>query len=146
MAETYKWLYGNTVVKRGSDGAFIPTDITNNDYQAYLAWVSEGGVTSTADPLPSAADILADLRAGAIIELMSDTSSNAKILRGVLLLTMSELNLLRQWIEAFKATTALASSLTDLKTRVAALSAMPDRTAAQLKTAVLTIVNAGSAD
>ena len=32
---------------RKSDGAFIPFDEANTDYQAYLLWVSEG---NTADP------------------------------------------------------------------------------------------------
>jgi hypothetical protein len=36
-------------VKRISDGAFIPFDPANTDYQAYLKWVSEGGVPLPAD-------------------------------------------------------------------------------------------------
>jgi hypothetical protein len=35
-------------VKRISDGACIPFDPDNTDYQAYLAWVEAGGV-----PLPA---------------------------------------------------------------------------------------------
>ena len=36
-------------VKRLSDNAFIPFDPANTDYQAYLKWVSEGGVPEPAD-------------------------------------------------------------------------------------------------
>lgn len=37
-------------VRRLSDGAFIPDDPRNMDYQAYLKWVDEGGVLSQTDP------------------------------------------------------------------------------------------------
>jgi hypothetical protein len=37
-----------TIVIRDADGAFIPTDSVNTDYIAYLAWVSQGGVTDIA--------------------------------------------------------------------------------------------------
>lgn len=56
----------------------------------------------------------------------------AIIIRALALLTMDELNVLRAWIASFKAEVAAATSLADLKTRVAALPATPQRTKAQI--------------
>ena len=45
----YKLLSGNFVL-RIEDGASIPFDPANTDYQAYLAWVAQGN-----EPLPAEA-------------------------------------------------------------------------------------------
>lgn len=40
-------------VLRLLDNACIPFDPDNTDYQAYLAWVAEGGVPEAADDVPA---------------------------------------------------------------------------------------------
>jgi hypothetical protein len=38
-----------TAIQRLSDGAFIPFDPDNTDYQAYLKWVAEGNTPEAAE-------------------------------------------------------------------------------------------------
>lgn len=66
--------------------------------------------------------------------------------RGIVLVAVDEINLLRQWLTTFKAEVAAATSLADLKTRVAGLPNLPDRTPVQAKNAVTSKINAGGAD
>lgn len=69
------------------------------------------------------------------------TGAEYRLVRAVAKLAVDEINALRQWVTAFKAAVAAASSLADLKTRVAALPNVPDRTYAQARTAVQNLVN-----
>lgn len=78
--------------------------------------------------------------------LLDSKIGEAILLRALADIIKDELNLVREWFESFKAQVALASSLADLKTRVAGLPAMPDRTLAQLRTAIKTRIDTGSVD
>jgi hypothetical protein len=42
-------IISTTQVQRISDGAFIPFDPANTDYQEYLEWVAEGNEPEPAD-------------------------------------------------------------------------------------------------
>ena len=43
------WVENPNMILRISDGAYIPSDPDNTDYQAYLAWVAEGNTAAAAD-------------------------------------------------------------------------------------------------
>lgn len=68
------------------------------------------------------------------------------LVRAVVLSSLSEINLLRDWLTQFREAVAAAASLADLKSRVAALPAMPQRTAAQAKSSVVSNLTSGAAD
>lgn len=97
------------------------------------------------DAADAQAALLSSSRSGAK-DSVDQLSPEGVRIRAALLVTLDEINNLRQWIEAFKAQVALASNLADLKTRVASLPSMPDRTTNQVKTAIKGKIDAGSAD
>ncbi len=78
------------------------------------------------------------------VTFMQRLEANPKAYRAVAALALDEINTLREWIMAFKAATAAATSLVNLQTRVAALPDLPDRTLAQAKTAFINKVNIGT--
>ena len=45
----YKFTKENSSIIRQSDGAFIPFDPANVDYQEYLKWLEEGNEPEPAD-------------------------------------------------------------------------------------------------
>tara|TARA_B110000971_G_scaffold56186_1_gene57187 strand:- start:132 stop:284 length:153 start_codon:yes stop_codon:yes gene_type:complete len=49
MYKLYKPVFGNEMVIRIADNAFIPFDPANTDYQQYLEWLAEGNVPEAAD-------------------------------------------------------------------------------------------------
>lgn len=49
---TYKWVKANVYVRRLADGACIPNDERNTDWQAFQKYVSEGGVVQPEDVPP----------------------------------------------------------------------------------------------
>ena len=50
---TYTLVYNSTTIVRDADGAQIPADSANVDYQNYLAWVMAGNRATPATPPPA---------------------------------------------------------------------------------------------
>jgi hypothetical protein len=81
------------------------------------------------------------IRAGGAVAInppreLNDIEQLGAAVVALALLSLDEINVLRQWIVSFTAATAAASSLANLQARVAALPNVPDRTRAQLLAAV----------
>ena len=51
---TYTLTANENIIVRDEDGAFIPTDPANTDYQKYRVWVSEGNRATPYTPPPAA--------------------------------------------------------------------------------------------
>lgn len=49
---SYKWVRANAIVQRLADGAFIPNDGGNVDWQAFQAWVAAGNTPQPEAPPP----------------------------------------------------------------------------------------------
>lgn len=79
-------------------------------------------------------------------DLLDSQSDAGIILRSVLDICLDEINALRGWITDYKADVAAATSLADLKTRVAANPDLPNRTLVQLRNAVKSRIDSGSLD
>ena len=75
------------------------------------------------------------------VAIYDSNEKESRALRACLKVTIDEINNLRQWITAFKAATAAATSLADLKTRVAALADTPNRTYNQARTAITSVID-----
>jgi hypothetical protein len=46
-------LTNNEIIIRLRDGAFIPMEVNNTDYQEYISWISQGNIAEPADPIPN---------------------------------------------------------------------------------------------
>jgi len=108
-------------------------DATATD-PAFLAWLQSHGGDATLTRRRLAKEA---------INLLQD---NEVLIRAVAAVTADEVNIIRQWLADFKTQTALASSLANLQTRVAALPATPLRTLAQIRTAIASKIDSGAVD
>jgi hypothetical protein len=109
-------------------------------------WVDDGSsATEVVDSVKSEADLAAEAAAraaehdaavAAMKSFQGELDNAQLITKGLALTILDELNQINTTIRDFYAAVRAATSLADLKTRVAALSKIPDRTAAQLKAAV----------
>lgn len=102
------------------------------------AWVAVGQAVRDAEKLAA--------QRAAATAFLSSPESMLKLLRAVAAVLVDELNIARGWTVSFKAEVAAAASLADLKTRVATLPTLNDRTLAQAKTAILAKIGSGEVD
>lgn len=75
---------------------------------------------------------------------LDDGNHRMPMFKALATIMVDEINILRGWLASYKTEVAAASSLADLKTRVAALPNTPDRTNSQLKTALKNRVDSQS--
>jgi hypothetical protein len=54
LTVTYTLTESPDIIVRDKDGAFIPTDPDNVDYQDYLAWLAKGNAPKAYTPPPEA--------------------------------------------------------------------------------------------
>jgi len=95
---------------------------------------------------PTFPDRVDHIRAKAAAAFDSAKESALLLLRAEALLVLDEVNTLREWITSFKAAVAAATSLADLRNRVAVLDNLPQRTRVQVRNAIKNHVAAGEAD
>lgn len=128
---------------RTADTADLPTDYADRG-----AWADNGAnVYVDQTRLASlASTLLSQQRGDAKDWLANRRDALLKLVRAEALVAMDEINLLRQWVTDFQSAVAAASSLSDLKTRVANLSNLPQRTSSQLISAVSSRIDGGGAD
>lgn len=89
------------------------------------------------------AALLTKLRAAAKQYHLNLQSEN-RALRATVKLVVDELNILRQWMTDMKTQTALSTNYATLKTGIATLSATPQRTYVQARTAIETLIDGES--
>jgi hypothetical protein len=82
----------------------------------------------------------------AVDAIDNDRTSHWKAERAAAAVLVDEINLLRDWNTGLASAVAAATSLADLKTRVALLPALPDRTLSQAKTAIQNKITSGVVD
>ncbi len=76
----YQLLADGSFVRRLSDGAQIPADPLNRNYQEYLAWVADGNAATPADPAPLVYDDGLTIRA----RLRTTNATPAELYRATL--------------------------------------------------------------
>jgi hypothetical protein len=119
--------------------------------KVFVAWtqvptpaqIAQVSAAVTAYVVPTEVE---ELRAQAKDHLTLNPSAEMKLLRATVGIMVDEINVLREWLTSFQAAVAAAATLAALKTSVAALTALPDRTLAQAKTALGAKLDTGVVD
>lgn len=132
---------GWNVVTR-ADGVRVRVDTANGaPNAAAVAAVNNFDLSAPGVAAKTVTRTQADAKSLAV-----DPDADYRLLRALMLLMMDELNILRTRVRAMDAAVAGAATLAALKTAWAALNPMPDRTASQIKPALLARVDTPEAD
>ena len=136
----------SALVTTSPEGHFVtfivPSKYWKHEAGAIVSYTA--GEIATQDAADAAAQDLGT-REGAKEEFVG-FNSHSLVMRAFADILKDEFNDVRQWIEAFKAEVAAANNLADLKTRVAGLPAMPDRTLAQIRNQIDIRTDGGTVD
>ena len=142
------------------------TGIATNVFEAVGSeWNDAGGAAKKCDRLAPVGSRIINLTAQEIADIAAALDSqnesalrvsskeqfNGQTVTGQSLRCMSniikdEINITRKWTRDFKIEVAAATNLADLKTRVATLPTLSDRTLAQFKSAMQTCIDNGDVD
>ena len=110
-------------------------DLTEINGQTFSQWEAEHG-----------GDAAATAQRKVVETIDRPTQRLEVILRGLALLSMDEVNILRTWMRDFKAEVAAATSLGNLQARIAGLSTLNDRNKLQAMAGIKNKINSGNAD
>lgn len=136
-------------------GTYQSKSLGNRLWQVFLNWNATQNPPLDVDTpiFVPPVDLIALYRSQAVAILTNPLPQgkvNRAIPLGILDSAVAALNTLREWDMSFKAAVAAATSLADLKTRVAALPDLPDLVEANVvnavKSAIQNHINNGDAD
>ena len=132
--------FGGSFVDAGGKAISNAEWIYNPDLSAVegypsIYWIAYPAPNDSVDLMDASARAAVDaqLLSDRYDDIVSQLEQAEDILRQVVIMTVGEINLLREWIVNFKAAVAAAGNLGQLQTAVEALPDMPDRTFAQVK-------------
>ena len=126
----------------GTVNVFFP--IGSQQYDDFLLWNAQQ--LEPLDVSDHAPPVQPTLQEQAVVAFNDPQIPSRVVDRAIVLAAIDEINLLRTWITDFKVAVAGAASLAALKTAVAALPAVPQRTAVQAKSAIEDKIESGGAD
>ncbi len=140
---------GNPRRFKGRDDVLIDPDIRGLFKRVPLRyWKHVAGAVVEMTPGEKAAHDAAEAQKQttnlreAALAVLDELGKVGRLIRALALVTMDENNRNRLWLQDFKDHVAAATSLADLKSRVASLPNMPQRTALQLLQAIRDKINA----
>jgi hypothetical protein len=130
-------IHPNDVYHDQVENPTAPDGNSLNPRKVYVGGVLRNATQEEIDGVAAAeqADIDAENKVRYKL-FLDDGNHRMPLFKAMATITVDEINLLRGWIMDFKQAVADSITLLDFKTRVAALDNMPDRTNAQLKTAI----------